>query len=73
MFDRSTPANRVLGIHIASPNAGEITQGFAVAFRKGLTLSELRSSIGIHPTIAEEFTVMKTLKSSGESATKSSC
>jgi Pyridine nucleotide-disulphide oxidoreductase, dimerisation domain len=26
----------VLGMHIASPNAGEIIQGFAVAFRKGL-------------------------------------
>ena len=26
---------RVLGMHIAAPNAGEIIQGFAVAFRKG--------------------------------------
>lgn len=26
----------VLGMHIACPNAGEIIQGFAVAFRKGL-------------------------------------
>ena len=27
--------NTVLGLHIACPNAGEIIQGFAVAFRKG--------------------------------------
>ena len=28
---------KVLGLHIAAPNAGEIIQGFAVSFRKGLT------------------------------------
>ena len=28
---------RVLGMHIAAPNAGEIIQGFALAFRKGIT------------------------------------
>ena len=33
----------VLGMHIASPNAGEIIQGFAVAFRKGLVY-QVRSS-----------------------------
>jgi pyruvate/2-oxoglutarate dehydrogenase complex dihydrolipoamide dehydrogenase (E3) component len=28
---------RVVGMHIAAPNAGEIIQGFALAFRKGIT------------------------------------
>jgi thioredoxin reductase (NADPH) len=63
----------VVGIHIASPNAGEIMQGLAVAFRKGLTLSDLRGTVGIHPTVAEEFTTMKVLKSSGESTHKAGC
>lgn len=63
----------VVGIHIASPNAGEIMQGLAVAFRKGLKLSDLHGTVGIHPTIAEEFTTMKVLKSSGESSQKAGC
>jgi thioredoxin/glutathione reductase (selenoprotein) len=73
VFDKSTPANRVLGLHIAAPNAGEIMQGYSCAFRKGLTLQDLSSTIGIHPTTAEEFTTLTTLKSSGESAAKSGC
>lgn len=31
--------DEVLGIHVAAPNAGEIMQGLAVAFRKGLHFS----------------------------------
>ena len=38
--------NAVLGMHIASPNAGEIIQGFAVAFRKGL-LYQVRAARGV--------------------------
>ena len=30
-------SDRILGMHIAAPNAGEIIQGFALAFRKGIT------------------------------------
>jgi thioredoxin reductase (NADPH) len=63
----------VVGIHIASPNAGEIMQGLAVAFRKGLKLSDLHGTVGIHPTVAEEFTTMKVLKSSGASTQKAGC
>ena len=63
----------VVGLHIASPNAGEIMQGLALAFRKGLRKSDLLDTVGIHPTIAEEFTTMKVLKSSGESTQKAGC
>jgi pyruvate/2-oxoglutarate dehydrogenase complex dihydrolipoamide dehydrogenase (E3) component len=57
---------RVLGMHIASPNAGEIIQGFAVAFRKGgLTHQDLLDTVGIHPTIAEEFCLLTTVKAAG--------
>eukprot|EP01038_Epipyxis_sp_PR26KG_P009919 gene9919-13342_t len=65
--------NKVVGIHIVSPNAGEIIQGYAIAFNKGITYEDLMDSVGIHPTIAEEFTVISTTKSSGESITKSGC
>lgn len=73
VFDKSTPAHRVLGLHIAAPNAGEIIQGFACAFRKGLTVKDIRDTVGIHPTNAEEFTTMSVTKSSGETVTKSGC
>jgi thioredoxin reductase (NADPH) len=69
----STADPEVVGIHIASPNAGEIMQGLAVAFRKGLSLSDLKGTVGIHPTVAEEFTTMKVMKSSGQSSQKAGC
>lgn len=64
---------KVLGIHMAAPNAGEITQGFAVALTKGITYRDLINTVGIHPTIAEEFTVMEIAKSSGADASKKGC
>jgi len=47
---------RVVGFHIVCPNAGEITQGVAMAMVAGLTKSHLDQTVGIHPTIAEAFT-----------------
>jgi len=46
-------SNRVVGFHILSPNAGEITQGIAVAIKCGLTKQHLDETVGIHPTVAE--------------------
>jgi len=68
VFQKST--NKVLGIHIAAPNSGEIMQGFAVAFRKGLTVEDILTTVGIHPTTAEEFTTMEILKSTGATGEK---
>jgi len=65
--------NKVLGIHIGSPNAGEIIQGFGVAFRKGLYHQDLLDTVGIHPTIAEELVGLTISKSSGESTEKTGC
>ena len=64
---------RVLGMHIAAPNAGEIIQGFAVAFRKGLFRADLLATVGIHPTTAEELCGLEVSKSSGKSTKKSGC
>ena len=35
------------------PNAGEITQGYAVALKLGATKKDFDSTIGIHPTCSE--------------------
>ncbi len=51
---------KVLGAHMVGEHAGEILQGFAVAVKAGLTKSQFDSTIGIHPTSAEEFVTMRT-------------
>ena len=56
---------RVVGLHYAGPNAGEIMQGFAVAMKMGLTKDILDDTIGIHPTSAERLTQINISKSSG--------
>jgi thioredoxin reductase (NADPH) len=62
----SVKDDKVLGFHLLSPNAGEITQGIAVAFKCGLTKKLLDSTVGIHPTIAEEFTTLTMTKDEGD-------
>jgi len=47
-------SNRVIGFHIVSPNAGEITQGVGIAIKCGVTKEIFDSVVGIHPTIAED-------------------
>lgn len=43
----------MVGFHILSPNAGEITQGFAIGLKLGAKKADFDNLIGIHPTIAE--------------------
>ncbi len=52
-------SDRVVGLHMVGPEAGEIVQGFAVAMRAGATKAVFDSTIGIHPTMAEEFVTMR--------------
>jgi glutathione reductase (NADPH) len=52
-------SDRVLGVHMVGPEAGEVIQGFAVALNCGATKSQLDATIGIHPTLAEEFVTMR--------------
>ncbi|MBE0622134.1 MAG: glutathione-disulfide reductase [Burkholderiales bacterium] len=52
-------SERVLGVHMVGPDAGEIIQGFAVALKCGATKRQFDATIGIHPTIAEEFVTMR--------------
>lgn len=44
-----------------------------MAVKAGLTYSQLLSTVGIHPTVAEEFTTLTVSKSSGASAQKAGC
>jgi len=53
-------SDQVLGIHMVGSDAGEIIQGMAVAIRAGATKAIFDSTIGIHPTAAEEFVTMRT-------------
>src|SRR5690554_2701403 len=50
---------RVVGIHAFGEAADEILQGFAVALKRGITLSDLHDTVAIHPTSAEEFVLMR--------------
>ncbi|MCD1607709.1 glutathione-disulfide reductase [Stutzerimonas kunmingensis] len=52
--------DRVLGCHMAGPDAGEIMQGLGVALKAGATKQVFDDTLGIHPTAAEEFVTMRT-------------
>ena len=54
-----TASDRVVGLHMVGAEAGEIVQGFAVAMKAGATKAVFDSTIGIHPTAAEEFVTMR--------------
>lgn len=56
---------RVVGFHFVGPNAGEVTQGFALSLRLGATKRHFDELVGIHPTDAEAFTSMTVTRSSG--------
>lgn len=51
--------DKVVGMHMVGDDAGEIIQGFAVAVKAGVTKAVFDSTIGIHPTAAEEFVTMR--------------
>ena len=56
LYDAKT--QNVLGLHMIGDDAAEIMQGLAVAFTMGMQIKDLNNCIGIHPTIAEEWTSM---------------
>uniref|UniRef100_A0A3Q3X337 Uncharacterized protein n=1 Tax=Mola mola TaxID=94237 RepID=A0A3Q3X337_MOLML len=64
---------KILGLHFTGPNAGEVTQGFALGFKCGATYSHLLQTVGIHPTCAEELTKVNITKRSGLDATVTGC
>ena len=65
--------DKVLGMHLVGFHAGEIIQGYALAFKKGITKDDLTMLVGIHPTSAETFTTLVVTKSSGVDPKASGC
>jgi glutathione reductase (NADPH) len=52
-------SDRVVGLHMVGADAGEVVQGFAVAMKAGATKAVFDATLGIHPTVAEEFVTMR--------------
>ena len=57
IVDKDT--DKVLGVHMVGPDAGEIIQGIGIALKAGATKATFDATIGIHPTAAEEFVTMR--------------
>lgn len=57
VVDRMT--DRVIGCHMAGSHAGEIIQGLAVAIQAGATKRDFDRTLGVHPTMAEEFVTLR--------------
>ena len=53
-------SDRVVGAHMVGAEAGEIMQGISIALKAGATKATFDSTIGIHPTAAEELVTMRT-------------
>ena len=73
MLVNTADNNKVVGFHILSPNAGEITQGLGVGMKCGMTKEQLDSCVGVHPTIAEELIGLKYTKEKDGQVKKTSC
>jgi len=65
-----TQNEKVIGVHLLGPNAGEVIQGLGVAVKAGCTKEHLDDCVGIHPTFAETFTTMEDVKKPGEAPLK---
>ena len=53
------PTDKVIGAHMMGPDAGEVIQSVAIAIKAGATKSDFDRTIGIHPTMAEEFVTLR--------------
>lgn len=51
--------DEVLGAHMVGENAAEIIQGVAIAIKMGATKRDFDSTVGIHPSVAEEFVTLR--------------
>jgi len=60
----------VVGLHFIGPNAGEVVQGMALAVSMGATKAHFDRLVGIHPTAAEEFSVLTVKQSEGSTLLK---
>jgi glutathione reductase (NADPH) len=59
-------SQRVVGAHMVGTEAAEIVQGVAIAVKMGATKAQFDSTVGIHPSAAEEFVTMRERSNPGE-------
>ncbi|KAF4347308.1 hypothetical protein G4B88_030246 [Cannabis sativa] len=52
-------SDRVLGASMCGPDAAEIMQGIGIALKCNATKKQFDSTVGIHPSAAEEFVTMR--------------
>ena len=52
-------SQKVIGAHMIGPDSAEIIQGVAIAIKAGALKSDFDSTLGIHPSAAEEFVTMR--------------
>jgi glutathione reductase (NADPH) len=52
-------SQRVVGCHMVGADAPEIMQGIAIAIKCGATKAQFDATVGIHPTAAEEFVLLR--------------
>lgn len=50
---------KVIGVHIVSPDAGEMIQMIGVAVKMGATKADFDRTCAVHPTIAEEIVTLR--------------
>jgi glutathione reductase (NADPH) len=50
---------RVVGCHIAGPDAGELIQVIGIAIKMGATKADFDATMAVHPTMAEELVTMR--------------
>ncbi|CAO2631148.1 Thioredoxin reductase 2, mitochondrial [Lemmus lemmus] len=67
------PPQLVLGLHFLGPNAGEVTQGFALGIKCGASYAQVMQTVGIHPTCSEEVVKLHISKRSGLEPTVTGC
>jgi len=53
-------AGKVVGLHMVGADAAEMMQGLAIAMKAGATKADFDSTVGIHPSAAEEWCTMRT-------------
>lgn len=51
--------DKVVGVHMCGSDSPEVMQGFGIVVKAGLTKAQVDSTVGIHPTAAEELVTMR--------------
>ena len=57
VVDQAT--QKVLGVHVLGPDAGEIIQMAAIALKLGATKADFDATVALHPSAAEELVTMR--------------